>query len=90
MSRAGIHRAGRRPEKSRALARQSRTNRSLRHRLDVVGQQLALALARAHKAEEDNASLRKLVVDLMGDIPVLEEDLAHFLDQELIEFAEEN
>jgi len=74
--------AGRRPEKSRALARQSRTNRSLRHRLDVVGDQLALALARAHKAEEDNASLRKLVVDLMGDIPVLEEDLAHFLDAE--------
>ena len=60
MSRAGIHRAGRRPEKSRALARQSRTHRSLRHRLDVVGQPLALALARAHKAEEDNASLHAM------------------------------
>ena len=89
MSRAGTHRAGRRPGKTRALARQTRTSRSLRHRLDVVGQQLALALARAHKAEEDNASLREdnaslrtLVVNLIGNIPVLEEDLAHFLDAE--------
>ena len=54
-----------------------------------MGQQLALALARAHKAEEDNASLREdnaslrtLVVNLIGNIPVLEEDLAHFLDAE--------
>jgi len=82
VSRAGTHRAGRRPGKTRALARQTRTSRSLRHRLDVVGQQLALALARAHKAEEDNASLRTLVVNLIGNIPVLEEDLAHFLDAE--------
>ena len=79
MSRAGRHRAGRRPEKSRALARQSRTNRSLRRRL-------ALALARARKAEEDNVSLRKLVVDLcidsVGNKPLDEIDLTHFLDAE--------
>jgi hypothetical protein len=48
--------------------------------------QLALALARAHKAEEDNVSLRKLVVDLcidsVGNMPLDEIDLTYFLDAE--------
>tara|TARA_Y100000310_G_scaffold319485_1_gene374845 strand:- start:534 stop:695 length:162 start_codon:yes stop_codon:yes gene_type:complete len=47
---------------------------------------LALALARARKAEEDNVSLRKLVVDLcidsVGNKPLDEIDLTHFLDAE--------
>ena len=79
MSRAGTHRAGRRPGKTRALARQTRTSRTLRH-------QLALALARVRKAEEDNVSLRKLVVDLcidsVGNMPLDEIDLTYFLDAE--------